>query len=906
MLVYVLNIQGHPLMPCKPAKAKKLLKNKQAKIVKHEPFTIQLNFECENKVQDITLGTDPASKKGGLSAVSDKKELYSAEFQIRGNEVVKLLSERKMYRQNRRSRKTRYREARFLNRKKEDVVEINKFNIQKIKNPTIQGTDYQQGEQYGFENFRQYVLRRDKYKCQALKTCKSKGLEVHHLESRMTGGDAPNNLLTLCEKHHQEITDGERELKIKRGESFKDASYMNMMRLKLVSELKEEYENVQTTYGYITKSIREEHKLEKSHRNDALCIDNEVGWISGFGGRKDVYVKDIEHKPLLDKNDYESRPNQKQIKAVVNRFLEEINNALISGEELRLTGSFTLLTNFREEKEGRNPKNELLINDNYHNIQQVEIEYLKEDRGVFSESDNLKKYESLIEKVIDSIDSDRFLTQNDIAGFDVSGVASEVARKGYIFNPKCWECGGKIEVNSSDPKDGYVVKKFKHDVKGERKEVYYHESCIKEGGSWERFRDFVSKNQEKVIINPNKDGKKLRYFTLPLVEALKYSTKIKNNNDEVKCKECTEKIIRRRDLDRDLKLITDERIDAYLDANSINRLKGRDYKIPVPSQDTMGRRCSHCKTLISYYKMYMDDDTDCLECNDFYHQKITKRIDAKKNILCCELTYVLETQWKNAFQRYNFCKEKLLDSDKTAIAYYNYSLISEYNHNVLSYLKKNDSLNCAKCIDFLEILEKHKKDYGTSSDSEYYRNLALAYSLVDKQTDLTLDFKGDLSREKIIELSKSGEDSVVAFLKDINNSPCWKALGKVLALDLSGNSTTALYLVEEKLDKVQKYSFDSKIPSVHLSRIKKQISSLQPDLTLVIFKQGERYEKREECIALHQVHKEYKKANPLSEFVKQDFANRHEIDAYYLYRCYRDQVYEDNDGSGFNLETEIT
>ena len=82
-----------------------------------------------------------------------------------------------------------------------------------------------------------------------------------------------------------------------------------------------------------------------------------------------------------------------------------------------------------------------------------------------------------------------------------------------------------------------------------------------------------------------------------------------------------EKLIRHQDLDRDLKLITDERIDVYLDANKINRLQDRDYKITVPSHNTMGRRCSHRKTLIGYYKMYMDDDTGeffCLSCGDLF------------------------------------------------------------------------------------------------------------------------------------------------------------------------------------------------------------------------------------------------------------------------------------------------
>jgi N6-L-threonylcarbamoyladenine synthase len=72
-MVYVLNIQGNPLMPCGSAKARKLLRDNLARVVKRTPFTIQLVFECENYTQDIILGVDAGSKMVGLSATTDKK-----------------------------------------------------------------------------------------------------------------------------------------------------------------------------------------------------------------------------------------------------------------------------------------------------------------------------------------------------------------------------------------------------------------------------------------------------------------------------------------------------------------------------------------------------------------------------------------------------------------------------------------------------------------------------------------------------------------------------------------------------------------------------------------------------------------------------------------------------------------
>ena len=39
-MVYVLNKNGKPLMPCKEAKARHLLRDRKAKVVKKIPFTI--------------------------------------------------------------------------------------------------------------------------------------------------------------------------------------------------------------------------------------------------------------------------------------------------------------------------------------------------------------------------------------------------------------------------------------------------------------------------------------------------------------------------------------------------------------------------------------------------------------------------------------------------------------------------------------------------------------------------------------------------------------------------------------------------------------------------------------------------------------------------------------------------
>ncbi|MFJ8531216.1 RNA-guided endonuclease IscB [Bacillus sp. NPDC094106] len=303
MFVYTLNQQGHPLMPCSPRKARLLLQQQKAKVVKRTPFTIQLLYGSSGYKQPISLGVDAGTKHIGVSATIEQKVVFEAEVQLR-TDIQDLLATRLQFRRARRSRTTRYRKARFLNRKKPQgwlapsvqhkvdshikvvnlvhsilpvtrlIIEVAQFDTQLLKNPSIQGEDYQQGEQMGFWNVREYVLFRDKHTCQRCKgKKKDKILNVHHIESRKTGGDSPDNLITLCETCHDEIHQKSLEHTIQRKtKTLRDASQMTVMRWFIYNGIKEIYPHVQLTYGYITKRTRITHKLEKSHKVDARCI----------------------------------------------------------------------------------------------------------------------------------------------------------------------------------------------------------------------------------------------------------------------------------------------------------------------------------------------------------------------------------------------------------------------------------------------------------------------------------------------------------------------------------------------------------------------------------------------------------------------------------------------------------
>ena len=337
-MVYVLNIDGQPLMPTdRHGKVRHLLKDGRAEVVKCCPFTIRLLYDSTHYTQDIVLGVDAGSKHIGLSGTTETKELYASDVELR-NDIVDLISTRRQNRRFRRNRKTRYRKARFLNRlsDKKDwlapsirqkvdthmtvvsrvckilpvtkiIVETASFDIQKIKDPDISGTGYQHGEQLDFWNVREYVLFRDGHTCQC---CKGKSkdpvLNVHHIESRKTGGDAPNNLITLCETCHKGYHSGAVQLPkaIHRGMRFKDAAFMGIMRWAFYNKLKEVYEpqdiEVSMTFGYLTKNTRIRHYLPKEHYIDARCIS---GHPEAIPSNEVFYQKKVRcHNRQIHKN----------------------------------------------------------------------------------------------------------------------------------------------------------------------------------------------------------------------------------------------------------------------------------------------------------------------------------------------------------------------------------------------------------------------------------------------------------------------------------------------------------------------------------------------------------------------------------------------------------------------------
>ncbi len=310
-MVYVLNINGQPLMPTnRHGKVKCLLKQGKAKVIRRCPFTIKLLYQSTAYTQNLTLGVDTGSGIIGTAVSKDNGNIvYMSETIVR-NDITDKMTQRAKYRRNRRNRKTRYRKTRWLNRKnsiKTDrfsptmqsklhshvkeieyiksilpvttmVLETGQFDTHLMKNPSLANPNvkhwgYQKGANYGFENTKAMVLNRDNYTCR--QCCKGKHkdskLEVHHIVFRSQGGsDEESNLITLCHTCHKDLHSGKINPKLKgkvKG-TLKYATQMNSIRKQLFRV----YPDAIETFGYVTKANRLALGIDKKHYYDACTI----------------------------------------------------------------------------------------------------------------------------------------------------------------------------------------------------------------------------------------------------------------------------------------------------------------------------------------------------------------------------------------------------------------------------------------------------------------------------------------------------------------------------------------------------------------------------------------------------------------------------------------------------------
>lgn len=312
-VVFVLDTNHKPLTPCTPGMARSLLKAGKAAVFRQYPFTIILKKEVTDIPKTLTLKLDPGSKTTGIALLKDDKLIWVAELIHRGAAIKDALLSRLQHRRSRRNRKTRYRQARFLNRTRQkgwlapslqhrvDTIltwvnrilsyvpvgsifqELVRFDLQLMQNPEISGVEYQQGELQGYE-VREYLLNKFNRQC-AYCGAKSTQLEIEHLYPRSKGGsDRVSNLAIACHscnqsKGNQDIKDflsGKpdvlRRVLAQAKTPLQDAAAVNATRWALFNRLKETDIPVSTGSGGKTKFNRTRLGLPKTHWLDAACV----------------------------------------------------------------------------------------------------------------------------------------------------------------------------------------------------------------------------------------------------------------------------------------------------------------------------------------------------------------------------------------------------------------------------------------------------------------------------------------------------------------------------------------------------------------------------------------------------------------------------------------------------------
>ncbi len=104
------------------------------------------------------------------------------------------------------------------------AVELNKFDFQRLENPSIAGREYQEGPQRGYFDVREYVLGRDGYACVVCGSARDRRL--YHFRGR---SERPRNLVTLCGACHRLAVSGRLSFSVLL-ESYRWAARVSAMR----------------------------------------------------------------------------------------------------------------------------------------------------------------------------------------------------------------------------------------------------------------------------------------------------------------------------------------------------------------------------------------------------------------------------------------------------------------------------------------------------------------------------------------------------------------------------------------------------------------------------------------------------------------------------------------------------
>jgi 5-methylcytosine-specific restriction endonuclease McrA len=326
-MVFVLDKQGRPLMPCTEKRASLMLERGRARVHRVVPFVIRLTDRKaeDSAFQSLRVKLDPGSKETGIALVREKADgiavLNLFELIHRGRQISEALTQRANYRRRRRGANLRYRAPRFLNRTRNKgwlapslkhrvdttmswisrlmrwvpvsalSVELVRFDMQAMQNPEITGVEYQQGTLFGYE-VREYLLEKWGRKC-AYCDAKNVPLQIEHILAKSKGGsDRVSNLTLGCEpcnlaKDSRDIREFVKDPKrlahllAQAKTPLRDAAAVNSTRWALYRELQDTELAVEAGTGGRTKWNRMRFDIPKTHALDAACV-GEVEAVSGW------------------------------------------------------------------------------------------------------------------------------------------------------------------------------------------------------------------------------------------------------------------------------------------------------------------------------------------------------------------------------------------------------------------------------------------------------------------------------------------------------------------------------------------------------------------------------------------------------------------------------------------------
>ena len=320
--VPLLDRHGSPLMPTRPSRARRLIRQGRAeKRWVKGVFCVQMQdtgIDDERVAIDgVALNIDPGAGATGLAVVSETPDGRRAhalvELRHRGVRVRNKMDKRRAMRRSRRGR-LRNSQPRFDNRTRPEGwlppsmntrlantetliqrlcalfpvtlvrVETARFDTQIMQDAEVTGREYQQGELAGWQ-LRSYVFHRDGRKCVYCGNAKAERYELDHIVPRSRGGaNRVSNLVVSCQdcnvsKGNQSVEDflADRPARLAAIRTIMraplaGATQMNIIVPELLRRL-EQMELPTAEYdAYTTSWTRRRLGVPKTHVNDALCV----------------------------------------------------------------------------------------------------------------------------------------------------------------------------------------------------------------------------------------------------------------------------------------------------------------------------------------------------------------------------------------------------------------------------------------------------------------------------------------------------------------------------------------------------------------------------------------------------------------------------------------------------------